>query len=167
MVPLYFLEDDITWVVSKLYGAAGSIWGEATELKHWLLQFGWASEELGIIFTELVDWIANSSPPLSAYRALMEFWLAALDKVPGVLPFDIGETLLRDLEKLFLQAAGDQRANRQRLPVETLNYVPFCRQELRGIHMRCGADGMGGRRIRTTWWRCSRKEQPKVGGRHC
>ena len=57
------MEDNITWVVSKLYGAAGSIWGEATELKHWLLQFGCASEELRIIVTELVDWIAKSSPP--------------------------------------------------------------------------------------------------------
>ena len=34
--------------------------------------------------------------------------LVALDKRPGVLPVDIGETLRRALTKLVMRAAGDQ-----------------------------------------------------------
>ena len=34
--------------------------------------------------------------------------LVALDKSPGVLPVGIGWTLLRDLAKLVMRAAGDQ-----------------------------------------------------------
>ena len=56
------------------------------ELRNWLLCFGCLSEELRVVVTRLADWMANSSPPWSAYRALMAFHLVALDKRPGVLP---------------------------------------------------------------------------------
>ena len=45
MVPLDFTGDDITWVESKLSGAAGALGAEAMELRNWLLRFGCASEE--------------------------------------------------------------------------------------------------------------------------
>ena len=45
-VPLDFTEDDVTWVASKLSGAAGVMGAEAMELRNWLLHFGCASEEL-------------------------------------------------------------------------------------------------------------------------
>ena len=43
-VPLDFTEDDATWVASKLSGAAVALGAEATELRNWLLRFGYVSE---------------------------------------------------------------------------------------------------------------------------
>ena len=81
---------------------------EAIELRNWLLRFGCASEELRVVVATLADWMANSSPPWSAYRALMACCLVALDKRPGVRPVGIGETLRRALDKLVMKADGDQ-----------------------------------------------------------
>ena len=53
-------------------------------------------------------WMANSSPPWFAYRALMECLLVALDKRPGVRPVRIGETLRRAITKLVGRAKGGQ-----------------------------------------------------------
>ena len=107
-VPLDFTEDDVTWVASKLSGAAVALGAEAIELHNWLLRFGCASEELRVVVTSLADWMANSSPPWAAYRALMPCSLVALDKRPGVRPVGIGETLRRALAKLVMRAAGEQ-----------------------------------------------------------
>ena len=52
--------------------------------------------------------MANSSPPWSAYRALMACCLVALNKRPEVRPMGIGETLRRALAKLVMREAGDQ-----------------------------------------------------------
>ena len=38
--PLDFTEDDVTWVASKLSGAAGALGVEVIELRNWLLRFG-------------------------------------------------------------------------------------------------------------------------------
>ena len=89
-VPLDFTEDDVTWVASKLSGAAGALGAEAMELRNWLLCFGCASEEFIVVVTSLADWMDNSSPPWAAYRALMACRLVALDKSPGVRPVGIG-----------------------------------------------------------------------------
>ena len=43
IVPLDFTEDDVMWVTSKLFGAAGALVAEAIELRNWLLCFGCAS----------------------------------------------------------------------------------------------------------------------------
>ena len=66
-VPLDFTEDDLTWVASKLSGAAGALGAEAIELCNWLLRFGCASDELGVVVASLADWMANSSPPWDVY----------------------------------------------------------------------------------------------------
>ena len=60
---LDFMEDDVTWVASKLSGAEEALGAEAIELRNWLLRFGCASEELRFIVARLADWMANSSPP--------------------------------------------------------------------------------------------------------
>ena len=70
-VPLDFTEDDVMWVASKISGAAGALGAEVMELRNWLLCFGCASEELRVVVASLADWMANSSPPWDAYRALM------------------------------------------------------------------------------------------------
>ena len=62
-VPLDFTDDDITWVASKLSGAAGTLVAEAIEIQNWLLPFGCESEEFRVVVTRLADWMANSSPP--------------------------------------------------------------------------------------------------------
>ena len=78
-VLLDFTEDDVTWVASKISGAAGALGAEAVELRNWLLQFGCVSEKLRVVFARLADWMANSSPPWTAFRALMACRLDALD----------------------------------------------------------------------------------------
>ena len=70
-VLLNFTEDDITWVASKLSGAAGALGAESIELRNWLLRFGCASKELRVVVSRLADWMANSSPPWDAYCVLM------------------------------------------------------------------------------------------------
>ena len=105
---LDFTEDDVTWVASKLSGAADSLGAEAMELRNWLFYFGCASEEFIFVVASLSDWMANSSPPWAAYHALMACCLVALDKRPGVRPVGTGETLRRALAKLVMRAEGDQ-----------------------------------------------------------
>ena len=63
-LPLDFTEDDVTWVASKLSGAADALGAEAMELQKWLLRFGCASEELRVAVARLDDCMANSSPPI-------------------------------------------------------------------------------------------------------
>ena len=102
------MEDDVTWVASKLSGAAGALGAEVTELRNCLLRFGCASEKFRGVIASLADWIANSSPPWAVYRALMACCLVALDKRPGVRPVDIGETLRWALAKLVMRSSDDQ-----------------------------------------------------------
>ena len=63
-VPLEFTEDEVTWVASKLSGAAGVLGAEAIELRNFLLCFGCASEVLRVVVSSLADWMANSSSSL-------------------------------------------------------------------------------------------------------
>ena len=61
-----------------------------------------------VVVSRLADWMANSSPPWATYRALIACRLVALDKMPGVRPVGIRETLRRALAKLVMRAAGYQ-----------------------------------------------------------
>ena len=106
--PLDFTEDDVTWVASKLSGAAGALGAEAMELRNWLLRFGCASEEFRVVAASLADWMANSSPTWDDYLSLMACCLVALDKRPRFRTVGIGETIRRALAKLVMRAAGDQ-----------------------------------------------------------
>ena len=107
-LPLNFMEDDVSWVVSKLSGAAGALGAEEIELKNWLLCFGCASKELRVAVAILAAWMANSPTPWGAYRALMACHLLELNKRPGVCSVGIGETLCRALAKLVMRADGEQ-----------------------------------------------------------
>ena len=102
-VPLYFLEDDVTWVEFRLSGAAGALGAEAIELKNLLLRLGCASNEFRVFVADLVYWMDNSSPPWADYRALMACRLIALDKLPVVHPVGIGETLRQAITKLVMR----------------------------------------------------------------
>ena len=85
-VPLDSTENDITWVASKLSGAAGVLGAEAIELHNFILCFRCASEELRVVVARLADWMSKSFPPWAAYCALMAYCLAVLNKSPGVRP---------------------------------------------------------------------------------
>ena len=52
--------------------------------------------------------MANSSLPWAAYHALMVCRLVVVDKMPGVRPVRIGETLRQALAKIVMRAAGYQ-----------------------------------------------------------
>ena len=106
-VSLDLTEDDVTWVASKLSGAAGALGSEAVELRNCILRFDCALEKLRFFVARLVDWMTNSSLPWAAYRALMACRLVAIDKRPVVCPVEIGEKLFWALEKLVMRAAGD------------------------------------------------------------
>ena len=46
--------------------------------------------------------------PFATYCAIMAFRIVSLDKITGVRPVGIGETLRRDPAKIVIRAAGDQ-----------------------------------------------------------
>ncbi|KAI2506095.1 hypothetical protein MHU86_8326 [Fragilaria crotonensis] len=54
------------------------------------------------------NWLANTSPPWAAYRAVMANRLVALDKQPGTRPVGIGEVYRRLWAKCLLKAIGSQ-----------------------------------------------------------
>ena len=129
-VSLDFTENDVTWVASKISGAASALGAEAIELRNVLLRFECMPEELRVDVARLADWMANSSISLAAYCALMACCLVALDKWQGVRPVVIGETLRRILATLIMRAAG----NRQRQSVETCSCAQALRPESRLQH---------------------------------
>ena len=108
MVPLDFTKDDVTWVASKISSAANVLGAEAIEMIDWLLRFSCAPEEIRVVISRLADWLTNSSPPWSAYCALMACRLVVLDNRPGLCPVEIGETIRQALPKLVMREAGDQ-----------------------------------------------------------
>ena len=101
-MPLEFSEDNVTWVAYNFTGAAGALGSESIKLRNWLLHFGCASEEFRAVVADLSDWMANSSPPWDAYRAMMVCCVVALDKIPGVRPVGIVETLFCSISKLVM-----------------------------------------------------------------
>ena len=96
------------WVASKLSCTVGVMGYKAVELKNWLLCFGCSPEEFIVFVVNLDGWMANSSPPWSAYHYLMACPLIALDKSMGVLPIGIGEMLRRSIATLVMRAVGGQ-----------------------------------------------------------
>ena len=51
-------------------------------------------------------WLANTTPPWAAYRAMRQGRLVALDKQPSVRPLGIGEAWMRAISKLVLMQCG-------------------------------------------------------------
>ena len=49
------MEEDDTWVASKLSGAAGALVAEAIELRNWLLNFGCTLEEFRVVVSNMSD----------------------------------------------------------------------------------------------------------------
>ena len=104
---LDFSEDNVTWVASKLSGAAGALGAEAIELRNWLLRFRCALEEFRVFVANISDWIANLSPPWATYHSMMACHLVALDKCSGMRTIGMEETLCCAIAKLAIRARGD------------------------------------------------------------
>ena len=49
------MEDDVAWVASNIFGAAGMLGTEVIEQKNWLLRFGCVSEEVRVVIARLTD----------------------------------------------------------------------------------------------------------------
>ena len=54
-VPLDFSEEDVTWVASKISGAAGALEAEKIELRNWILCFGCMSEDFRVLISDMAD----------------------------------------------------------------------------------------------------------------
>ena len=98
--------DTVTKVAGELSGAGGPGGVDAVALQHWLLRFGKDSFALREAVAEFTRWMANSTPPWAAIRAIMANRLMALDKCPGVRPVGIGEIWRRLFSKCVLKEAG-------------------------------------------------------------
>ena len=90
-VPLDFMEDDVMWVASKLFGTTGLLGEEAIKMRSWIINFGFALEDLKALVVNLDEYMYNYSPPWAAYCARMAFCLVILDKSLGVCPVGIRE----------------------------------------------------------------------------
>ena len=66
-VPLYFSEENITWVASKLSGTAGALGAEETELRNWILCFRCVSDEFIVVVANMEDYMANLPLPPTGY----------------------------------------------------------------------------------------------------
>ena len=107
-VPVAITQDDVEAISSRLSGAAGPGGTDAVDLANWLLRFGRESEALREEMAAWANWLANTSPPWAAYRAMMANRLVALDKEPGTRPVGIGEVYRRLWAKCLLKAIGSQ-----------------------------------------------------------
>ena len=58
-----FSEDDLTWVVSKLSGAAGALGSESVEMRNWPLCFGCACEEFRSVVADLAIYRGGGRGP--------------------------------------------------------------------------------------------------------
>jgi hypothetical protein len=107
-VDLDITEETVEQTARRLSGSAGPGGTDSAAVQHWLLRFGGASQQLRKAVAEFTDWMANSSPPWAAYRALRAGRLVALDKCPGVRPVGIGESWMRLFSKCVLCVAGGE-----------------------------------------------------------
>jgi hypothetical protein len=107
-IPVDITAEVVETVATKLSGAAGLGGTDAVDLRNWLLRFGRESEAFRTEMARWASWLANSSPPWAAYRAMMACRLVALDKQPGVRPVGIGEIYRRLWAKCLLKVIGTQ-----------------------------------------------------------
>ncbi|KAI2510018.1 hypothetical protein MHU86_4444 [Fragilaria crotonensis] len=107
-IPVCVTQDDVEAISPRLAGAAGPGGTDAVDLANWLLRFGRESEALREEMAAWTNWLANTSPPWAAYRAVMANRLVALDKQPGTRPVGIGEVYRRLWAKCLLKAIGSQ-----------------------------------------------------------
>ena len=102
-IPVNITEEDVESVAQKLLGGSGPACTDSEALQGWILKFGVDSTRLHTSVETFVDWIANGSPPWTAYRAFMSGRLIALDKQPDIFLVGVGETWRRLFDKIVLK----------------------------------------------------------------
>ena len=108
LVEIDITANTVESVAQRLSDSADPGGTDAAFLQYWLLRFGRASAEFRKAVAEFVRWKSNNNPrPWAAYRALRAGRLVGLDKMPGVPPVGIGETLERLGVKYVLLVCGD------------------------------------------------------------
>ena len=82
--------DNVIWMVYKILVVAGSLGVEAIKIKHSLVIFECALEELGKVIADMDYWISNYPPPGESYRELMAYILMFMENFPGVRLVGVG-----------------------------------------------------------------------------
>ena len=90
-IQVYITKDVVNSVEWKLSGSAGHGGIDLEALQGWLLKYRDDSKKLHISVEYFVDWLANQSPPWSAYKAFMYGRLLVLNKQPGIRPVTVRE----------------------------------------------------------------------------
>ena len=108
--PVPVLCDAAGWdsITKRLGGAAGPDSVDAALAKCILTGYGRASAQLCEEFVERAQWLANESPPWTAYRAMTVRQLLGLDKEPGTRSVGIGCIWLWGICKLLLAETADE-----------------------------------------------------------
>ena len=92
-IPVDITEEAVESVARKLPGSSVPGGTDSEDIQVWLLKLREDSIRMRTSVENLVDWLANGSPPWAAYCAFMSGRLIVLDKQPVVRPVGVGGTL--------------------------------------------------------------------------
>ena len=88
-IQVYITKDVVNSVEWKLSGSVGPGGMDLEDLQGWLLKYRDDSKKPHISVEYFVDWLANKSPPWSAYKGFMYGLLLVLNKKLGVRPVGV------------------------------------------------------------------------------
>ena len=101
-------EESIKSVAQKRSGSSCPGCKYSQALHGWLLKFGEDSTSLRYSVETFVHWLANGSPPWTAYHEFISGQMIALDKQPCVHRVGVGETWRRLFAKIVLKVTGPE-----------------------------------------------------------
>ena len=89
-IPVAITEESVESVARKSLGSSGPGGTDSEELQGQLLKFVEDSTILRTSVETFVDWLANGSPPWTAYCEFMSGRMIALERYLGVRPVGVG-----------------------------------------------------------------------------
>ena len=95
-------ENTIIEVMRRLLGGNGPGGMYTVSSQRCILRFGQAIGHLGLIVTNVSEWLENERPPRDAYHLLMSGRTIGLDKNPRVRQTEVEETCLSLISKCIL-----------------------------------------------------------------
>jgi len=108
LVDLDITAKDVEDVARKISGSGGPSRTNSDQWRSFLLRNGNASERLREAVASLIRKHANSIVEWDSIRAFVSKRGLALDKMPGVRPLGIGETMQRIEAKVIAKSTGDE-----------------------------------------------------------
>ena len=109
LLPLSVCDDVMLKIAKRLRGGAGPGGVDSHLLRDILFRFERASCLFRDEMAAWVDYLANSSPPIGAYRAFMNNrLLAGKKRTPGIRPIACGEIFRRYWGKVVMEVTGFQ-----------------------------------------------------------